>query len=159
MLDFIIEARKHKNGTYVSFLLSKESCKQLDEFLEDQGIYERTDPATYHCTIAYSKTPCPLATTLDYPSSSSATAEKYELFPQKAGGNCLVLRIGSETAHRYHRKLKDLGASYDYSEYKPHITLAANYKGSIPAVLPDFKLEFKGFEVTPLDEDLTVTNK
>ena len=151
------EHSKHANGTYASLILSKDSQDKLNQFMSSQ-IATGVDPSTYHCTVMYSRVPVPQADYVLAPTPISARAKAYEIFPSKDGKKCLVLLIDSQEANDLHQHLMDLGASYDYPEYKAHITLASDHD-STDLILPDFDLIFDRFEVTPLDTDKVTQNK
>jgi 2'-5' RNA ligase len=153
---------KHKDGTYVALLMDDETKELLDNFVEmNIGLSERVDPSTYHTTIIYSRTPVPNADNLrSGPATGKAVG--YEVFPTKTDGNCLVMRVECAAATMLNKQLNKMGATSDYDEYKPHITLCYNYNGSddvstLP--IPEFPLGFKGFEVKPLEPDFIPANK
>ena len=157
---------KHKDGTYVSLDLSKESKALLDNFVEmNLGLTERVDPSTFHITIIYSRTPVPSAENLlDMPSSLpvEALATGYEVFPTKNDGKCLVMRLACPYATRLNSELGKQGATSDYDEYKPHLTIAYDIEqdidpNSLP--LPQFQLVFDKLNVAPLDPQFTPENK
>jgi hypothetical protein len=54
-----------------------------------------------------------------------------------------------------HRDLRiAYGASHDYPEYHPHVTVCYNFTGDkIPSEIPSFYLTFDRAEVKPLDVD------
>ena len=157
---------KHKDGTYVSLDLSKESKALLDNFVEmNLGLTERVDPSTFHITIIYSRTPVPSAENLlDMPSllPVEALATGYEVFPTKNDGKCLVMRLACPYATRLNSELGKQGATSDYDEYKPHLTIAYDIEqdidpNSLP--LPQFQLVFDKLNVAPLDPQFTPENK
>ena len=157
---------KHKDGTYVSLDLSKESKALLDNFVEmNLGLTERVDPSTFHITIIYSRTPVPSAENLlDMPSSLpvEALATGYEVFPTKNDGKCLVMRLACPYATRLNSELGKQGATSDYDEYKPHLTIAYDTEQDIDPhslPLPQFQLVFDKLKVAPLDPQFTPENK
>jgi len=156
---------KHKDGTYVSLELSKESKALLDNFVEmNLGLTERVASSTFHITIIYSRTPVPSAENyLDMPSPLpvEALATGYEVFPTKNDGQCLVMRLACPYATRLNSELTKQGATSDYDEYKPHLTLAYNTSQSIDPTslpLPQFQLIFDKMVVDPLDPLFTPEN-
>lgn len=156
---------KHKDGTYVAFQLSKESRALLDNFVEmNLGLRERVDPSTFHITVIYSRTPVPTAE--NYLRENSlpveALATGYEVFPTKNDGKCLVMRIVCPYATRLNSELGKQGATSDYDEYKPHLTLAYDMAQEVdPHTLPipQFQLIFDKMTVDPLDPLFTPENK
>lgn len=148
---------KHANGTYASLKLSPESSKQLNEFISSQ-VASGVDPDTYHCTVMYSRVPVPEADNIRVHLPIYSKATGYEIFPSKDNTSCLVLLIDSDEIRWLHNHTNYLGASYDYPEYKPHITLASDHDNT-DLKLPDFDLIFDRFEVDPLDTDKVTTNE
>jgi hypothetical protein len=146
---------KHKDGTYVSFQMDGNTRALLDRFVEiNLGLAERVASSTYHITVIYSRTPVPAAEDYSGNSTAVASAVAYEVFPTKDGDKCLVLRINSAEASTLNNHLTKLGATSDYDEYKPHVTIA--YNAEMPEdltilPLPQFPLVFDRIEVEPLD--------
>lgn len=163
MIATLKQYAKHKDGTYVSMLLSKESKELLDTFTtQNLGLTDKIDPSTYHTTLIYSRTPVPDAENYEFPSSVNATASEYELFDTKQGNKCLVLKLNCPRAHEINSDLNKMGATSDYSEYKPHITICYDYDGlteisELP--VPSFELVFDDFQILPLDVNYKAPNK
>lgn len=157
---------KHKDGTYVSLNLSQQSKQLLDNFVEmNLGLTERVDSNTYHITVIYSRTPVPTAENLLYmnnPLPVEAHVTGYEVFPTKNDGKCLVMRLSCPYATRLNTDLTKQGATSDYDEYKPHLTIAYNMAQEVnPKTLPmpAFHLEFDKLNVDALDPEFTPENK
>lgn len=157
---------KHKDGTYVSLEMSKESRALLDNFVAmNLGLDERVDPNTYHITVIYSRTPVPSADNLLHmvtPLPVEAQPVGYEVFPTKDDGKCLVMRVICPYATRLNSQLEREGATSDYDEYKAHVTIAYNIQQEINAdtlPVPQFQLEFDLLNVAPLDPVYTPDNK
>lgn len=152
--DFLTESDEHKNGTYVSVHLSPESSDSLFTWVKEHDIENPTPKKEYHCTIVYSRVGIPTAKkeTLDLP--FTAIVSKWEIFPTQTGAKCLVARLDcpkmKEAFKMYHSKY---AATYDYDEYKPHVTVSYDYKGELPDSLPHLNLVFDKLEFKPLDPD------
>ena len=164
MLATLSQYAKHKDGTYVSMDLSPESRALLDNFVEmSLGLKERVDPSTYHITVIYSRTPVPSAENyVGTKSADSATVVEYEIFPTKNDGKCLVMRLNYPFATLLNKQLTAEGATSDYDQYKPHLTLAYDMAQEIdPATLPipQFTLTFDPIKVAPLGTDYVPENK
>ena len=156
---------KHKDGTYVSLEMSKESKDMLDNFVQmNLGLTERVDKKSYHVTVIYSRTPVPSAENLLHMTSVVPVESQpagYEVFPTKSDGQCLVMRVICPYATRLNAQLTKQGATSDYGEYKAHITIAYNIKQEIdPHTLPvpQFQLIFDKLNVAPLDPQFTPEN-
>lgn len=151
------EYSKHENGTYACLQLSKESSKILHDWCIDH-FGKSVDPNTYHCTIMYSRVPVPLADDIKPTLPIVAKANSFEIFQSGDGSNCVVLRVESPEIEKLHFQTRQLGASYDYPEYKAHVTLCADYESDALPMPPDFELVFDKFKVEPLDVDMVTTN-
>ena len=156
---------KHKDGTYVALEMSQESKDLLDTFVEmNLGLTERVDKKTYHITVIYSRTPVPSAEALLHTNTSipvEAQPVGYEIFPTKNDGQCLVMRVICPYATRINSQLEREGATSDYPDYKPHITIAYDIKEKVdPHTLPvpQFQLIFDQLKVDPLDPQFTPEN-
>lgn len=164
MLATLQQYAKHKDGTYVSMDLSDDSRALLDNFVEmSLGLTERVDPSTYHITVIYSRTPVPTAEHIaGMSTTTTANVVGYEIFPTKNDGKCLVMRLEFSFANALNSKLTQEGATSDYNEYKPHLTLAYDMEQEIdPSTLPipHFPLTFAPVKVAPLEPDYIPKNK
>jgi 2'-5' RNA ligase len=156
----------HKDGTYVALNLSYESMNLLDNFVEmNLGLTERVNPSTYHITVIYSRTPVPSAESYKHMNTTlpvTAKATGYEIFPTKNDGKCLVMRIECPYATRLNGELTRIGATSDYAEYKPHMTLAYDMTQEVDPhslPIPQFELVFDELHVAPLDPLYVPANK
>ena len=163
-LASLTEFAKHKDGTYVSMDLLEQTKDLMDHFVEmNLGLTERVDKSTYHITIIYSRAPVPSAE--QYAGTLAATAAKvsgYEIFPTKNDGKCLVMRLEFPFANLLNKQLSAEGATSDYPEYKPHMTIAYNITQDIDPhnlPLPQFPLYFGKVKVEPLDPVFVPKNK
>lgn len=107
---------RHKDGTYASFEMTGESKLMLDNFLNmTLDLPVRADPDTYHTTVIYSRTPVPKAELyIGIFENSDATPVRWEVFPTKNNGKCLVLRIVFPHAEHLNRTFTEMGATSDY---------------------------------------------
>ena len=151
------EYTKPEKGTYACLQLSKESSKILHDWCMDR-FGKSVDANTYHCTIMYSRVPVPLADDIKPTLPIAAKTNSFEIFQSGAGSKCVVLRVESPEIEKLHFQTRQLGASYDYPEYKAHVTLCADYESDELPMPPDFELVFDKFKVEPLDVDRVTTN-
>ena len=148
--------QKHKHGTYASLNLSAVSSKQLFDHIS--SLSDKVAKEDYHCTICYSRKPVPEIENLKPTLPIEAQSLNYKIFPTKDGKNVLVLRIKSEEIDSLHKDTMDLGAQYDYADYKAHITIG--YADNLPNIpLPDFQLVFDSFNVEGLDPEKKIETK
>jgi 2'-5' RNA ligase len=160
----LLDYMRHKDGTYVSMDLTPESKSQLDNFLNmTLDPMPRVDPDTYHVTIIYSRTPVPDAEKYkDSRSVYEAIPSKFEVFPTKNDGQCLVLKLDFPFGVALNSQLTKMGATSDYDEYKPHVTIAYDTEVDIdPSTLslPRFPIQLHNIKVAPLDTDYSPPTK
>lgn len=151
--EFIIEGGKvnHDNGTYVSVNLDKASAKKLDSFAATNGIKNPLNADDYHTTIIYSRKGVPEAEGYDINLPLTAQISGWEIFPTQDNKKALVGLINSTELKNHHDALKKMGATHDYPDYSPHITLSYDYDGEVPKNVPDFKVTFNKKTVEGLD--------
>lgn len=125
-------------GIYAAVKFTPETDDHLYEFVKHLNVPLNHAKKHYHCTLIYS--------TKDFSYTHStvlngtkARAAKWEVFG--VGDNSvLVLRIESKELHQRWKELVAAGASTDFPDYKPHITVACEEEGfdhsKLP--LPDF---------------------
>jgi 2'-5' RNA ligase len=165
MIESFKQFAKHKDGTYVSLEMSKESRAVLDHFVEmNLGLTERVDPSTYHITVIYSRYPVPSTERYEHNNMLpvEARAIGYEVFPTKSNGKCLVMRMSCPYAERLNSELNMAGATSDYPEYKAHLTIAYDMTQEVDPTtlpLPQFVIIFDKLHVAPLDPQFTPENK
>ncbi len=107
------------NGTYVEFPLSDKSDQYLREWLENMGF--RAHPQRYHCTTVYSKA----EVSYEPPEWEPDTLVARRLVLQFLGKN-LVLETPCHAVVTSHQYAMEQGATWDFPEYIPHITLVYN---------------------------------
>lgn len=150
--------QSHEKGTYVSVKLSEESSDLLFDWVETNKILNPVPKNEYHCTIVYSRKGIPEAKKETIKLPINAKIAGWELFNTQGGDKCLVARLDSpeltKAFNTYHTKYD---ATYDYDEYKPHVTVCYKHVGSAPNTKPDFELSFDKLEFKGLDPDWKAT--
>jgi hypothetical protein len=142
----------HKDGTYMSVTLDKPSQDKLFSWVEDNDIVNACDPSQYHSTVIYSRKSCPDAVEYDLGLPIESTIKEFKLFDTQTGKKCLVGIIDSKELDKHHDILvDDYGATHDFPEYHPHVTISYDFIGNIPKEVPDFVLTFDSSECKALD--------
>jgi hypothetical protein len=97
----------------------------MDEIMKlTKNVPNRTSRGELHVTVAYSKAPISY-TAIGEMKPVEVTAKHYSFFTSQNGETVLVLELSSDVLSAKHHWLRDeLGASYDFEEYKPHVTLS-----------------------------------
>lgn len=159
-LEYLQEGvEQHKEGTYCAALLDEKTRQTLYNWCVLQGIKGLTNPDEYHVTLIYSRKPC--AEIKDYPfdmpwTTSFVEDREWHIFDSKKGTKCLVLKIDCPMFHDVHYEIREIyGATHDFPEYSPHITVSYDYNGDLKSLksVPNFDLTFDKIEIKPLDPE------
>lgn len=150
----------HPNGTYVSVELEAASKKELDKWVTDNKIPNAADPDQYHTTVIYSRKGVPDVKNYDLNLPIEAHISGWKIFPTQNGKKCLVAIIDSPELEKHHKTIRSkFGATHDYPDYHPHVTVSYDYTGSAPDTTPKMKLLFSKAEIKPLDPDFVPPKK
>lgn len=126
-------------GTYVGVHFNKETKDQLAKFAKDNGVPNRFSRDKIHCTVIYSKKPCPNFETDQSYYPMEGKFGGYDIFQTQDGQNCLVILIDCPELMARNKEITDEhGATSDYDEYHPHITLSYNVGDLDVDKLPDY---------------------
>tara|TARA_B100001146_G_C15839228_1_gene288437 strand:- start:64 stop:537 length:474 start_codon:yes stop_codon:yes gene_type:complete len=140
-------------GTYAFVGVSKESSQKLYALYRG-WLGEGVTPADdYHITVVYSRVP------IEYKERTifvplDTTYYELDLFGEKE--DFLVLRILHPALNKLFEEGIDNGATWDFPEYKAHISLFKNFKGGRKALdmvpLPDFTINLNKLTVSELED-------
>lgn len=146
--DYLFESA-HPGGTYSSLLPSVECREELFAALAKLDIPNLVDPDEYHCTLIYSRHPCEDIANEDFDLPCKAIITGFKILGTDS--KVLVLELYCPNAIRLHNLFKArYGATHDYPEYIPHITIASDFSGELPVELPDIDVDFSGYTVEEL---------
>lgn len=150
--EYLSEAeKKEKTGTYASLKLKESSKKRLMKWLNDHKVKNIVDEEDFHCTVVYSRKAIPELADKKVKLPVSATIAGWKIL----GKDCLVLLINSAKIEKLHEDAMEMGATHDYDEYIPHVTVATEYDKDLPEEIPPFKLFFDDCVVEELDLDFS----
>lgn len=97
--------------------------KELLDWARKQGIPELVEVGELHVTIAHSTRPldwmevgAPWEETIDIPAGGPRVVEVF-------GTDAIVLRFASSHLLWRHREILEAGASWDFAQYCPHVTV------------------------------------
>nr|7T26_A Chain A, Acb1 [Erwinia phage FBB1]7T27_A Chain A, Acb1 [Erwinia phage FBB1] len=112
------------SGLYVAAKFSESTLDALEELQRSLKLPNPVPRDKLHTTIVYSRVNVPYKVA----SGSFEIADKGKLtvFETQSGNRALVLEMDSDYLSARHSYAKALGASYDYPDYRPHITLSYN---------------------------------
>src|SRR5574337_1110859 len=103
-VDYLFES-KYPGGTYSSLLVSDDSQKELFAFCASIGIDNLVDPEDYHCTVVYSKSPCPEIANEDFNLPCKAIPIGFKILGTDT--KVLVLEVFCPNAVRLHNLFKE----------------------------------------------------
>lgn len=120
-----------------------QNVADLVAWAESQGL-TLDDPDGLHVTLAYSRMPVDwmaVTTAWNQDANGELTIEPggprvLDAFGQD--GSYLVLLFRSESLRARHADILEAGASWDWDEYQPHITLKNNHAGPVPATIAPY---------------------
>jgi 2'-5' RNA ligase len=113
------------------------NVSDLRDWAKSQGFKSITEDNDFHVTIAYSKEKIEWDVSMEIHNKikNTSTDRKIEQF-----GDAVVLTFNSGLlSERWAEIINDLGASWDYPSYKPHITLTWKWtkgKEALKKVVP-----------------------
>ena len=134
--EYLAEAEK--KGTYAKMELGESSRKKLYNWCNKNKIENLIEPEEYHVTVAYSRKSVPQISKLEPELPIKCKFIGWENF-----GGTLVLKIENSELNELHDETCEMGASYDYDEYIPHISVAKNFTGEVPNQMPKFSIILK----------------
>ena len=146
LTDLINEEKEEAKGTYAAVSFSEDTIDGIKKYIKENDIPNHTKFDKMHTTLLYSKKYCPdykPAGKLDKPMIGKGTGfEKWPSQPDDDGkvAMCLVMRYDcSELSKRHKELMKEHDATYDFDEYKPHITFSYDVAGLQCKDLPKFE--------------------
>lgn len=148
-IDYLFES-KYPDGTYACLNLSDDSKEELLAFCAGLDISNLVESKEYHCTLIYSREPCPDIIKEDFELPCTGLPVGFKILGTDE--KVLVLELYCPDATRLHELfMEKYGATHDYPEYIPHITIANKFKGEIPKEIPEFEITFDDRKVEKLD--------
>lgn len=133
-LNILLEKEQ---GTYVGVRFDKKTVKQLNEFMDVNNVPNQILTSKLHSTLIYSKKPCPDFKALQDNYPLKTKFKGFELFGEDK--TCLVVLIDSPEMIKRNKEItEEHGATSDYDEYHPHITLTYNVEDLDVDKLPDY---------------------
>lgn len=123
------ESKKTPDGTYVAVNLSEDSKTRLFAAVEKMGVPNPLDKDQYHTTLIYSRKYLPdFKARGDLDPPIVCTVVNMEIFGGTDGkGKALVVELHCPAlVDRHNSIMQEHGATYDFDEYRPHITISYN---------------------------------
>lgn len=147
---------------YVSRKLEAGSARQLLAWAAQQGIPDLEPAAELHVTVLFSRQPVDwFDMGSDWQSDPAGRLRVPPGGPRsivRLGENCIVLRFANNDLKWRHDSMVEKGASHDYEDYAPHVTIAKNPDFDVDAIQEAFQGELvfgpEIFEPLQLDDGL-----
>lgn len=160
-IDLVESEQDHPNGTYAEVVPSNKSLRVIEKIITQLGIKNPTPSNELHCTVTYSRRPCPDLADYEPKLPIGAVIKGFRVFPLQKGGYCLILELTSPQLEELHEYALRIGCSHDYPEYTPHVTLTYDWPDeSLPSSnIKDIHLTFDRFNVKPLDPEFIPGDK
>lgn len=127
-----------ESGLFVAAFFDEETNQAINKYMTENKIPNAVMASSLHTTIVYSKIPVPEfepnhSVNIDV-DSRLQPIECWEVSNNK---KCLVLKLFSPYLQFRFQEAMECGATYDYAEYSPHITLSYDVGDEFdPSVLP-----------------------
>lgn len=125
------ESTKTTKGTYAGVYFDEDTKQVVQKFIKDNDIPKPVNVDKLHTTLLYSRKFLPeyeALGELDEPligTPDELVVWKTQGDGDKPPSNCLVLKYDCPDLVSRHKELmKEHGATFDYEEYNPHITLS-----------------------------------
>jgi hypothetical protein len=144
---------KEKKGTYAGVRFTDDTRKYITQYISDNKIPNATPSAKLHVTLLYSRKFVPdYEPDKSYQPPMKAKPIGFDIWqsqPDDDGhkNNCLILKLDAPDLRERHKYLMDNhDATYDYDEYKPHVTLSYDVGDATVDSFPEFdqQLELVG---------------
>ena len=142
-------------GTYAGVIFSQKTVQALEKYMLDNKIPNPLSSKKLHSTVLYSRKYLPNYKPLGL--INPPWIGKFKHFnvfqgrPKKEGDpstNCLVMEYEClEQTQRFNELMKEHDATYDYDDYKTHVTLSYN--------IGDFEYQ----KLPPIDFDIEITEE
>ncbi len=109
-------------GLYVAAKFSESTLDALENLQRELKIPNPVPRDKLHSTIVYSRVYVPYKVASG--SFEIANSGSFTIFETQDGSRALVLELESDYLTARHNYAKALGASYDFPDYRPHITMS-----------------------------------
>lgn len=162
LTDFKLRAPR---GTYYGAKPSKDTCEAILDFLSDHKVPNPLEEKLLHCTVIYSRVWCSEKALGDLDPHWKGQFEAYNVWPtfpkeDQEATHCLTLGFICPEMHERHHALKSAGATHDFPNFQPHITLSYDVGNDYDHIaLPHFSgpLLFHNEYSEPLNLDFVKT--
>lgn len=140
-----MEKANDTRGTYAAVKFDKATVDAIQDYIDENQLPNPVAPAKMHTTVLYSRKYCPKykaqGEILPHWTGKPIGFEVWESqgkLRDEPTKRCLVLRYECDALSDRHKELmKEHDATYDFPDYKPHITLSYDIGDIDEDELPD----------------------
>ncbi len=145
----LFEKADAKNGTYAGVRFSDKTNQAIIEFCKKYKVPNPVAAAKLHTTVLYSRKPLPNYTAAGkYDKPLIGEPTKWSVWDSQDKSKCLILEYKCSKLKERHKELMDEHeATYDFPEYKTHVTLSYD--------IGDFELD----GLPMLDSDIEIVEE
>jgi hypothetical protein len=111
-------------GLYVAVKFQQETIDNIVEFQLKNNIPNPVPPEDLHSTIVYSRVNIEWTPVSNINLRVNTDTSVLETWDTRSGSSCLVWHYYSPFQHQRFKEAMSHGATYDFPEYKCHITLS-----------------------------------
>lgn len=153
--EIVVESKS--KGTYIGVRYSKSSENIIKDFIKENNIPSPDsikDNGGIHTTLIYSRKVLDDFKPKKNYNGTSVKIKGYKKLGENK--NCLVMELTAPELVKRHKQIrKEHGATHDWNEYIPHITLSTEAQDFDETKLPLLKkqLKIQGEYSMPLDDD------
>jgi hypothetical protein len=164
-------ASQKSKGSYAGVRFDQATIDAITQFLQAAHLPNATAPDKLHSTLLYSRKFLPdyqplgeIAPPLVGKPTEFVVWETSPKDPGEQKARCLVMKYDCpDLVERHHLLMKQHGATYDYDEYIPHLTLSYDIGDTDVDSLPQFSDYIDAINIVeeygePLDLDWATTN-
>ena len=133
LYDVMEKEETEEKGTYAGVRFCYDTVSRIKAYIEENEIAQPVPDEKLHTTLLYSRKFLPDYTPqgeIDPPLVGKGTKfDVWESQPNENGekSNCLVMEYDCpELTERHESLMKEHGGTFDFDEYKPHVTLSYN---------------------------------
>jgi hypothetical protein len=142
-------------GIYVAVKFKQETIDAIVEFQRRNNIPDPVSPEDLHSTVVYSRTNIDWTPAERINLKVNTDSSVLETWDTRGGKRCLVWHYYSSYQHKRFDEAMAKGATYDFPEYKCHITLSYDVGDFDTEALnkPDFPILLDHEFVEELDDE------
>ena len=129
--DIMEKEEKTPDGTYAAVRFDEDTIGRIKTFIEENEITNPVPDDKLHTTLLYSKKYCPDYEPLgDLDEPLVGVPTEFDVWDSQPNeddnkSKCLVLQYDCDALTDRHESLmKEHGATFDFDEYKPHVTFS-----------------------------------